>query len=259
MALPKFDLEQVHQPQTQKARFRHPDVGFLEYEPMTMRIKPTADQMDRVKHPINLAGVTDSNGNSFVGTPQPFVKTCTQPMAGNAGCPKWAGCPFKALPHVGPVAMRVRYDDDVNYGMCYDYYEALDERGRPISQNHMGMDGWKVALDGTTHPILSNVPVGKDPITGKVFTQKQTWNREIPNLGPPWWPQMAKKGLPLPRSAELYPELAQVEDECGKESSAPSEPSVSRSGRGKRTTRTSRRKRSGTASTKPALGVESSD
>ncbi len=270
MALPKYDLNQVHQPQTQIDTFKHPDLGYMTYEPQTMRIR--GHTRDRLSLPVNLAGVKDRYGNSFIGTPQPYVRTCTQPTADNAGCPKWAGCPLKSLPHVGPVAFRIRHNDEVSYGMCTDLYETLDAIGRPMSQSHMLMDGWRVDTDDITHPIMSNKPVGRDPITMKVQTKKEVWHRIIPNLAPPYWPmvvqkikELVSKGEPvpaelaLPRSAALYPELV-GEDECGvKDSGAASPRSASPSGRRKRTGSTTRRARRGTGSTNAASAVESSD
>ena len=253
MALPKYDPNQTHQPQLITEYFQHPDEGYLEYEPSTQRIRGKGPMQPPITHPIRLAGVLDGQGRSLVGTKQPYLQTCSEPGEHNRGCDKWHGCPFKALPYVGPMSLRIKKNEAVNTTTCYQFYESLDNRGRPISQNHLGLDGWKVDVTATTHPMLGYVPV-KDQfgnVTGKVQSR---WEREIPNLGPPWWPLLKKKGQPIPDAAALYPELVQgeEEEECGEKSEpSASQPSVSRSGRGKRTKSTLRRKRSGTASGKP--------
>jgi hypothetical protein len=258
MALPKYDPNQTHQPAVQTEFFKHPDEGYLQYQPSTMRILGKGPGQSAIKQPIKLHG-------AFIGTKQPSVPTCSEPGPGNAGCNKWAGCPFKALPFVGPMQLIIEHHGTVSNAHCYDYYETIDDSGRPLTNRHYGMDGWKVDVSRTTIDVRGHVPV-TNALGQKIGAHANVWQKEINDLGPPWWPELKRKGLPLPPAAALYPELVNPdgepeEVECTTpevSSTVPSQPSASRNGRGKRTTPTSRRKRSATGSSKPSLGAEPS-
>jgi len=204
MALPKYDPNQTHQPATVTDYVKHPDEGYLQYQPSTMRILGRGPGKPPIKQPIKLHG-------PFIGTKQPNVPTCSEPDPGkNAGCAKWAGCPFKALPYVGPMQLIIEHHGTVSNAHCYDYYETIDDRGRPLTNRHLGMDGWKVETSRTTIDVLGHVPV-TNALGQTIGKTSSVWQKEIPDLGPPWWPEMKRKGLTLPPAAEIYPELTETE------------------------------------------------
>ena len=191
-----------------------PNVGFVSFDPNTLAINGD-NATDGVKHPNTPVSLPER----FVGTKQPHVATCSEPVPGNRGCPKWAGCPMKAYPYVGPgpVIMRDRGIGPPNFAMCYDYYETT-RGGRATSQMHYGMDGWKLDLTRTTIEVLGRTGAISSGKLGDessrqavVYSKPKVWEKEIPGLLPPWWPLMKKKGLELPASAKRYPELAEEE------------------------------------------------
>jgi len=188
---PKFDLE----------------AGWLSFDPNTMQISPRRDGGKPVSHPISLPG-------KFWGTKQAGVPTCSEPGHGNKGCSKWAGCPMKQFPHVGPGTVIMKMRGSVSASNCYDYFEST-VGGRPTSQLHHGMDGWKLDTTRTTIDVLGRtaaIEKGKLDVESSrqavLGSKPQVWQMEVGGLLPPWWPMMKKKGLPLPDSAEHYPELA---------------------------------------------------
>ena len=73
MALPKYDPQQTHQPATVTDYFEHPEEGFLQYQPSTLRILGRGPQTPPIKQPIKLHG-------EFIGTKQPNVPTCSEPQ-----------------------------------------------------------------------------------------------------------------------------------------------------------------------------------
>lgn len=211
MALPEYDVNQVSQPATVTEYVKHPEEGYLQYQPSTMRIMGRGPGKPPVKQPIKLHG-------PFIGTKQPNIPTCSEPDPGkNAGCAKWAGCPFKALPYVGPMQLIIEHHGTVSNAHCYDYYETIDDRGRPLTNRHLGMDGWKVDTSRTTIDVLGHVPV-TNALGQTIGKTSSVWQKEIPDLGPPWWPEMKRKGLQLPPGAALYPELVDPNGSGGVES-----------------------------------------
>ena len=205
--MPKFDPTPVSQEAGKPEYFNHPEHGYLAYDPNTLYISNTRDGQKPINVPIKLSG-------KFVGTKQPMIPTCSEPTQGNAGCPKWAGCPFKKFPYVGPGNVIMRKHGTVSMSVCYDYYETT-RNGRAVSQNHHGMDGWTLDTSRTTIDVLGRTKaiqegrLNEESSRQAVMASKpQVWQMEIGDLLPPWWPLMKKKGLALPQSAELYPELA---------------------------------------------------
>ena len=258
MALPEYDVNQVSQPATVTEYIKHPEEGYLQYQPSTMRIIGRGPGKPPIKQPIKLYG-------KFIGTKQPGVPTCSEPGLGNAGCNKWAGCPFKALPFVGPMQLIIEHHGTVSNSHCFDYYETIDDRGKPLTNRHYGMDGWKVDTTRTTIDVRGHVPV-TNALGQKIGATSNIWQKEIPDLGPPWWPEMKRKGLPLPPAAQIYPELVDPDgsiarDEearkCGEKSPVPdSQHSASPAGVKRRTRKA--RKPSGTGSYRPDSDAESS-
>lgn len=252
MPLPEYDPKQTHQPAVQKEFFKHPEEGYLEYQPSTMRILGRGPQRPPIKQPIKLFG-------PFIGTNQPNVPTCSEPVPGrNAGCGKWAGCPFKALPYVGPMQVIMEHNGTRSNSHCYDYYETIDDRGRPLTNRHYGLDGWKIDTEHTTIELRGHVPI-TNQLGQKIGASANVWEKEIPDLGPPWWPMMRRKGLPLPPAAKMYPELTDPDGSIAKEEEArrcgesaslqDSQQSASPAGVRKRTRKA--RVRTGTGSFKP--------
>jgi hypothetical protein len=201
--MPKFNPGQVSQEAQVKEWFDHPTEGFIAFDPNTLYLDP-------VKHsrPIEMP-------EKFVGTRQPFVRTCSEPSEKNLGCGKWAGCPFKKFPYVGPGNVIMKKHGTVSMSACYDYYEST-RGGRPVSQNHYGIDGWELATDRTTIDVLGRTAHVKSKKLTEESSREKTisskpsvWQMEVGNLLPPWWPMMKKKGLKLPESAKRYPELTE--------------------------------------------------
>lgn len=207
----RFDLDENAGESYIPEWFEHPSEGFISYDPNTLYIsKAPMDGGVKHGHPIKLTG-------KFWGTKQPYVSTCSEPGPGNAGCPKWAGCPLKKYPWVGPGLVRMAKRGVVSMSHCYEFFETT-RGGRPTSQLHHGLDGWSLDTSDTTFPQLGRDWAIKSGLLNeessaqavKAAKPKVSWH-EIGDLLPPWWPLMKKKGLPLPESAEKYPEL--VDDE----------------------------------------------
>jgi hypothetical protein len=202
---PKIDLEENTGEAVKPEYFEHPSEGWVSYDPRTMYINSGSQG---VKHhrPIALTG-------KFVGTKQPHVSTCSEPVEGNRGCAKWAGCPMKKFPYVGPGNVIMEKHGMVTFAPCYDYFETT-RQGKPVSQLHYGMEGYKLDVSRTSVPVLGRtgaVMAGKlneESSRQAVLASKaKVWEMEIGDLLPPWWGLMKRKGLPLPESAKMYPEL----------------------------------------------------
>jgi len=179
--------------------FEHPSEGWLSFDPNTKAINPRRDGQPPINHPISLVG-------KFVGTRQPFIQTCSEPGPNNVGCPKFAGCPIgQKYPGSGPGMVIMRQHATVSMARCTDYFEVT-RGGKATSQNHYGIDGWKLDTTRTTINVLGSIPV-QNQFGQNVGVKKSVWQKEIPDLLPPWWPLMKEKGLPLPEQAKLYPEL----------------------------------------------------
>lgn len=205
-----------------------PGEGYLAYDPNTLAINPTRPGSRPVNHPIKLTG-------KFFGTKQPLIPTCSEPGNGNMGCPKWHGCPIgQRYPHVGPGNVVMKKLGTVTFAKCTDYFETT-RGGRPTSQNHYGIDGYKLDTSRTTMDVLSRdwaVTAGilkPESTTQQILsTPARVCEREVGDLLPPWWPLMKKKAdairaaggevppaLQLPESAKHYPELAEPEKKNG--------------------------------------------
>jgi hypothetical protein len=208
MKVEKFDPNPPSGEIGEPEYLEHPSEGFIPYDPNTLYIAPL-----KHRNPIILPG-------KFAGTKQPGVSTCSEPVQGNIGCAKWAGCPFKKYPYVGPGSVIMKHKATVSAAPCYHFYEST-RNGRPTSQMHYGMNGWKLDTTRTTIDVLGSVPV-TNPLGQTVSVKKGIWQMEIADLLPPWWPMMKAKGLPLPHGAELYPELSEGASKPRGRSSKPS-------------------------------------
>lgn len=209
---PKFDLEANAGESILPEYFEHPTEGYLAFDPATLYINGNRDGQKPISHPIVMTG-------KFFGTKQPFVPTCSEPAEGNKGCQKWYGCPMKKYPHIGPGAVIMKKHGTVSFANCYDYFETT-RGGRPVSQMHYGLEGWKLDTSRTTIDVLGRTQAitdGKldvESSTQKVMaTKPKTWQLEIADLLPPWWPMMKKKGLKPHPAAEHYPELMDDDEE----------------------------------------------
>lgn len=212
----KYDFSEVTGESLPQEWIEHPTEGYISFDPRTMYINKSPTE-GGVKHakPIKLFG-------KFVGTKQPYVNTCSEPTEGNAGCPSWAGCPFKKWPYVGPGLVRMKKRGTVSMSSCVDYFEST-RGGRPTTQLHHGMDGWELDFSDTTFPQLGRdwaIKAGiideSSPREKVIATKPKVSWHEIGDLLPPWWPLLKKKGLPLPESAKMYPELAEGDEETPK-------------------------------------------
>lgn len=210
--MPRFDLEPNAGESILPEYFEHPAEGYLSYDPNTLYINPHRDGQKPISHPIMMVG-------KFFGTKQPGVPTCSEPGEGNKGCQKWYGCPMKKYAHIGPGTVIMEKHGTVTASNCYDYFETT-RGGRATSQNHYGLDGYKLNTSRTTIDVLGRtaaVAAGKlneeSSRQGVMASKPQVWQMEIGWLLAPWWPLMKKKGLELPPTAEHFPELTVDDDE----------------------------------------------
>lgn len=250
--MPKLDPNAVVDASILVESFEHPQHGWLDFDPRTMAIHQPQGRKP-LRKPIGLDG-------PFVGTKQPFVPTCSMPGPGNAGCPKAHGCPIlKALgerPHLGPCTVIAQKKDAISEMACVDFFPVRDVRGHLIYQTNYQEQGWKLAVDRTTVPVLGSVPQYNE-FGQKTGVKRGVWQKEVSGLAPYWWPLLKEQGKPLPEIAARYPDLIGDEEvECTTGSSAESSPSVSRGGRKKRTAKA--RGRRGTGSRNAASAPPSS-
>lgn len=204
----KFDLTENVGETVKPDHFEHPDLGWLAYDPQTLYISPSREGQRPIVKPIKMIG-------KFFGTKQPIVPTCSEPGPGNMGCSKWPACPMKKWPHVGPGMVIMSKTGTRSFSNCYDYFEATS-RGRPVSQVHYGMQGWKLDTGHTSIPVMGRteaVQLGKlGPESSReavMASRPKAWEMEVGDLLPPWWPLLKKKGFVLPQSSEHYPELVE--------------------------------------------------
>lgn len=210
--MPKIDLEKNAGESVLPEYFEHPSEGYLQYDPNTLYISASRDGQGPISHPIIMTG-------KFFGTKQPNVPTCSEPSAGNRGCPKWYGCPLKKYVHIGPGNVIMRKHNNVSMSACYDYFETT-RGGRPSSQLHHGLDGWSLDTSRTTIDIYGRTwafESGKLNVNSTAAeinaTKPKKGEMEIGDLLAPWWPLQKKKGLPLHPAAEHYPELTEDDEE----------------------------------------------
>ena len=190
-----------------------PGVGYLSYDPNTLFISDRRDGQRPITQPVKMTG-------KFFGTRQPHLPTCSEPGAGNKGCSKWHGCRIGQMwKHVGPGQVVMRKLGTVTNAQCTDFFESTNQ-GRPTSQNHYGLDGFKLDTTCTTIDVLGRDWAIKAGILNDessrekiMATRPRVGPREVGDLLPPWWPLLKEKGLPLPEAAEHYPELAEKQPE----------------------------------------------
>lgn len=225
---PKLDPNALPDPSILLESFEHPKHGYLDFDPHTLAIHQP-DGKRPFDKPIGLP-------DQFMGTKQPHVPTCSEPMPGNKGCPKWHGCPLKAFPNIGPGQVIAKKKDAISAWDCFDFFSERDVHGKLIYQINGVEDGWKMDVTRTTTPVMGTHPIldknGED--TGK--TRRGVWQKEWPDLLPYWWPLLKKQGKPLPEAAKRYPQFAEDDEEETSTKSQSPEPSrsVSRGGRKKR-------------------------
>ena len=208
---PRIDLDETSGESILPEYFEHPTEGYLSYDPNTLYINPNRDGQKPISHPIVMT-------EKFFGTKQPGVPSCSEPGPGNRGCDKWYGCPLKKYVHIGPANLIIRKHGTVGMAACYDYYETT-RGGRPMSQMHLGLEGWKLDTSRTTIDVLGRTGAME---TGKLTTESsreaviaskpRVWQMVVGDLAPMWWPLVKKKGEKLHPSAEYYPELTEEEE-----------------------------------------------
>jgi hypothetical protein len=224
---PKFDLEANAGESILPEYFEHPTEGYLSYDPSTLYINPNRDGQKPIAHPIIMTG-------KFFGTKQPGVPTCSEPSEGNRGCFKWHGCPMKKYAHIGPGNVIMRKHGNVSMSACYDYFETT-RGGRPVSQLHHGLDGWKLdttrtTIDvlGRTGAIMSGELTNESSRAAVMASRPKVWQMVIGDLLAPWWPMVKKKGEQMHPSAEHYPELTEDDEpiEAPKKRGRPRKPAM---------------------------------
>lgn len=178
-------------------------------------------------------------------------------MPGNAGCPKWHGCPLKKFPYIGPGQVLMKKKDAYSVVECHEFFSEKDIQGKLIYQINWVEQGWKMDTSRTTTPVLGSTPVYNQHGL-KVGVQRGIWQKEWPDLLPYWWPLLKKQGKPLPESAKRYPQFAEDDEEEKSKTSGSPEPSRSVSPVGPKKRRKVV-KRSGRGSASARLAPPSSD
>lgn len=86
---------------------------------------------------------------------QPHIRTCGVPEGQNKGCTAavGGGCPIlREYGRSGPYNVIIEKHGKVDSVPCYMAYCGITPHGRPTSQAHYLMDGWRVLTDRTSTP-----------------------------------------------------------------------------------------------------------
>lgn len=150
--------------------WKHPQVGELMINKATKVVTPVPGKM-YPQYPLRIPV-------ELMAVDQPHIRTCGEPNKENKGCTAavGGGCPIlKQYGRVGPCNVIIEKHSKVDSVPCYMAYCGITVHGRPTSQAHYLMDGWRVLTDRTTIP--ENII---DPETRRM-TVRQT---EVPDLAP---------------------------------------------------------------------------
>lgn len=169
---PKFDPNRTphNAPAANFQYWQHPTAGKLMVDSSTKVVHPIPGKM-YVDVPLKVP-------QEIMAVDQPHIRTCGAPTATNKGCEAavGGGCPIlREFGRVGPVNVIIEKHSNVNSVPCFHAYCGITEMGRPTSQAHYLLDGWRILVDRTTIP--ENVI---DPDTKRIAV-RQT---EVPDLAP---------------------------------------------------------------------------
>lgn len=125
----------------------HPQVaGMIKLNPDTMKVAPNPEG-SYPNMPLRLPkSISDVDQNA--------IRTCSIPSATNKGCDSAVngGCPLinRYGRGCGPFNMVVEKNGIVDSARCFAIYCGITDSGRPASQAHFLMDGWRIMTDRTT-------------------------------------------------------------------------------------------------------------
>lgn len=155
----------------------------IRYDKLTLVVEPVSEALGPLKLP-----------KPFSDVAQPFVQTCTLPVAGvNMGCHSASTCPFRFYHWLGTFNVIIHLDGRITFCSCHEYWHGLNKAKRPTSNIHYRLDGYDILLDRTTVPVEKAV-ADKDGKLIDVVVEEF----EVPNLGPMYWALLRKKGLAVP-------------------------------------------------------------
>ena len=169
---------------------QHEQAGLIKLNPDTMRVATIPDKL-YPNMPLKLP-------KSISMVDQPAIRTCSIPGPGNRGCDSAVngGCPLIARygRGSGPFNLIVEKNGQVDSFGCFAVYCGITDTGRPASQAHFLMDGYRILTDRTTiqERVVNVLPDGR-----REYSMVTT---EVPDL-PPFYEE-AKVG----RFAEPKPE-----------------------------------------------------
>lgn len=150
--------------------WQHPTAGKLMVDSSTKVVTPIPGKM-YVDIPLKVP-------KEILAVDQPHIRTCGTPTGTNKGCEAavGGGCPIlRQYGRVGPCNVIIERHSNVNSVPCFHAYCGITEMGRPTSQAHYLMDGWRILTDRTTIP--ENVIDGE---TKRVKVRET----EVPDLAP---------------------------------------------------------------------------
>lgn len=160
-------------PVPQFTYMQHEQAGLIKLNPDTMKVS-TIHEKPYPNMPLKLPkAISDID--------QSAIRTCSIPSTTNKGCDSAVngGCPLinRYGRGCGPFNMIVEKNGIVDSSRCFAVYCGVTDSGRPASQAHLLMDGWRIVTDRTTIPERTVRMVGDK----KVY---ETLIREVPDLPP---------------------------------------------------------------------------
>ena len=169
---PTFDPNRTphNSPAANFQYWKHPTAGKLMVDSSTKVVTPIPGKM-YVQMPLKVP-------KEMMDVDQPHIRTCGTPTGTHKGCnaAEGGGCPIlRQYGRVGPVNVIIERHSNVNSVPCYHAYCGMTEMGRPTSQAHSLLDGWRILTDRTTIP--ENVI---DPGTNRLAVRET----EVPDLAP---------------------------------------------------------------------------
>lgn len=169
---PAFDPNRTphNSPAANFQYWQHPTAGKLMVDSSTKVVTPIPGKM-YVDIPLRLP-------KEMMQADQPYIRTCGDPTNANKGCEAavGGGCPIlRQYGRVGPVNVIIEKHSNVDSVPCFHAYCGRTEMGRPTSQAHYLMDGWRILTDRTTIPERVI-----DPDTKRVVVRYT----EVPDLAP---------------------------------------------------------------------------
>lgn len=164
---------------TPAPRYTYVDIplhGQLMVNSDTKVVQPIPGQPPYPNFPIKVP-------KELMDVPQPHIRTCAMPAenggrTGERGCEAAVngGCPILTqFGRVGPVQLILERHGKITSAPCYITYCGITNYGRPTSQAHMLLDGWRILTDRTTAP--ENI---RDPQTKR----EKVVEVEVPDLAP---------------------------------------------------------------------------